>query len=65
MKIYNGHALYERADKDAPEQIKDRNGDIVLNCCKVCGMAEVELSEPCVDRVEAAEAHLKALGIAV
>ncbi|MEJ0004413.1 MAG: DUF3850 domain-containing protein [Pararobbsia sp.] len=30
--------------------IRDRNGDVVLGLCKVCGRAESELSEPCAPR---------------
>ena len=37
------HILYETADKDRPEQICDRNGEVVLGLCKVCGKAEIEL----------------------
>lgn len=42
------HDLYKNGDKGAPEQILDRNGDVVLDCCKRCGKAEIELSEPCI-----------------
>lgn len=37
------HDLYETGDSDAPEAIKDRNGEVVLNMCRRCGKAEVEL----------------------
>ena len=43
------HVLYETKDKDAPDVIRDRNGEVVLGLCKVCGRAEVELDEPCTD----------------
>lgn len=43
----NGHILYVRSDKDAPDSIKDVNGDIALELCKVCGRGEVELDEQC------------------
>jgi hypothetical protein len=48
-KVPREHDLYKTGDPDAPEQIKDRNGVVVLNCCRVCGKAEVELvdGEPC------------------
>lgn len=46
------HVLYKREDKDAPEQIKDRNGDIVLDMCRICGRAESELTEPCGPRLD-------------
>jgi hypothetical protein len=42
------HQLYQTGDPDAPDAVRDRNGDVVLSMCKVCGKAEVELSEPCV-----------------
>lgn len=37
------HQIYTNADKDAPKAIKDRNDDVVLSMCKVCGGAETEL----------------------
>ena len=46
------HVLYEKGDTDAPESIKDRNGDIVLGLCKRCGAAEADLIEPCVTKPE-------------
>ena len=49
------YILYTDEDKNAPESIKDRNGQVVLSMCKVCGKAEIELSEPCVDPVEKME----------
>lgn len=39
------HRLYETEDKDAPEQIKDRNGDVCLGQCRRCGRAEIQLTE--------------------
>lgn len=42
------HDLYKTGDKDAPEQILDRNGAVALDCCKRCGKFESQLSEPCV-----------------
>jgi hypothetical protein len=47
MKTPPTHILYQNGDPQAPEQIKDRNGEIVLRLCKLCGRAEIELSEPC------------------
>lgn len=41
------HVLYERGDADAPDVIKDRNGDITLGLCKICGKGEAELVELC------------------
>ena len=47
MGTYPEHELYKTGDSDAPEQIKDRNGEVVLNLCRRCGRGEVELSGPC------------------
>lgn len=41
------HDLYETGDPDAPDCVRDRNGDVVLELCRRCGRGEVELSEPC------------------
>lgn len=41
------HILYKTSDKDAPESIKDVNGEVVLSLCRVCGKGEADLSEPC------------------
>lgn len=43
----NGHVLYQTGDADAPDVILDRNGDVALGMCKICGKAEIELTEPC------------------
>lgn len=43
----NGHELYINSDPDAPERIKDRNGEIALHQCRVCGAAEIELEVHC------------------
>jgi len=42
-----GHVLYKKGDADAPDNIKDANGDIALAMCRVCGNAESGLSDPC------------------
>ena len=42
------HDLYTDADKDKPNAICDRNGQVALAMCKTCGKAEIELDEPCV-----------------
>lgn len=42
------HILYKDGDKNIPTSIKDRNGEVVLDLCKVCGRGEAELAEPCV-----------------
>ena len=41
------HDLYATGDENAPNSIKDQNGDVALGMCKRCGRAESELSEPC------------------
>ena len=37
------HDFYKTGDADAPIQIQDRNGEVVLSCCRRCGRAEIEL----------------------
>ncbi len=44
------HVLYETGDKDAPDQIKDSNGEVALGLCKVCGGAEAALPTDCPGR---------------
>ncbi len=47
----NTHTVYKNGDSDAPDCIKDNNGDIVLGLCRVCGAGESELYEyPCTYR---------------
>jgi NTP pyrophosphatase (non-canonical NTP hydrolase) len=43
------HELYKTGDADAPEQVKDRNGEVVLDQCRHCGRAESQLldGKPC------------------
>ena len=41
------HVLFTSADRDAPDCIRDRNGEVVLGLCKICGRGEIELREPC------------------
>ena len=41
------HNLYERGDAGCPDQILDRNGDVVLGLCKACGQAEADLAPDC------------------
>lgn len=43
----NRHSLYNTGDSDAPEQIKDRNGEVVLQSCRKCGQAEADLQPEC------------------
>ena len=42
-----GHILYETKDEDAPDVIRDNNGEVVLGLCRICGRAESQLDEPC------------------
>lgn len=42
------HDLYKTGDADAPDVIKDRNGEVVLGLCRRCNKGEVELDGPCV-----------------
>lgn len=46
------HDLYETNDLDAPECIKDRNGEVILGLCKKCGRAEIELEELCGEPIQ-------------
>lgn len=39
------HELYTGFDPLAPAAIKDRNGEVVLACCKKCGLGEIQLDE--------------------
>ena len=41
------HDCYKTGDIDAPETIKDRNGEIVLSLCRRCGGAEASLPTQC------------------
>ena len=41
------HNFYKTGDKDAPDIIKDRNGEVVLNLCRSCGKAEGDLNSYC------------------
>lgn len=47
MRTHNGHRLYTTEDKDRPELICDRNGEVVLGLCRDCGSAEADLEKPC------------------
>lgn len=40
------HVFYTNADADRPAQICDRNGEVALAMCKLCGKAESELTAP-------------------
>lgn len=41
------HDLYKTGDADAPNVIKDRNGEVVLGLCRRCGQAEADLEPMC------------------
>lgn len=45
--VTEAHILYKTGDPDAPDVIKDRNGEVVLGLCRICGRGGAELSEPC------------------
>lgn len=47
FKNHPSHDLYKTGDLDAPDSIKDRNGEVALDMCKACGRGEIELVEPC------------------
>lgn len=42
------HDLYRTGDAGAPLAIQDRNGEVVLQLCKLCRKGESELVEPCI-----------------
>lgn len=47
---HSTHSIIRQGDPDAhdaPEQIKDRNGHIVLNYCRKCREYEAGLDAPC------------------
>lgn len=44
------HRLYKTRDADAPEGIKDRNGEVVLDLCRDCGAGESQLSESYIEK---------------
>jgi len=49
--VFDGnHQFYTDHDKDAPSVIKDRNGQVVLSLCKICGGAEGCLPTNCPGR---------------
>ena len=41
------HDLYMTGDPDAPNSIKDGDGDVVLGLCRKCGKGEAELEGSC------------------
>ena len=44
------HRLYVTEDHGAPSTILDRNGEVVLSLCKVCGGAEGAMPTDCPGR---------------
>ncbi len=42
-----GHVYFQTGDADAPDYIKDRNGEVVLGMCKLCRKAENEIGDIC------------------
>ena len=44
------HILWKDQDENIPPQICDRNGQVALAQCKVCGQAESELEKECPGR---------------
>lgn len=44
VALGEAHDLYTDADKDRPDVICDRNGQVVLGLCKRCGKGEAELT---------------------
>jgi hypothetical protein len=40
------HRLYETGDIDTPLSVQDRNGEVVLALCRVCGQAEADFMPP-------------------
>ena len=46
------HIFYKTSDKDSPEQVLDRNGEVALNLCRVCNQAEGDLEEFCQKDIE-------------
>lgn len=45
--VESKHYLYKDGDNNVPSTLLDRNGQIVLSMCRICGKAEGELSESC------------------
>lgn len=41
------HDTYETGDINAPAAILDRNGEVVLSLCKICGGAESSMPTEC------------------
>lgn len=58
VDVSQQHVLYQTGDQDAPEVIKDRNGEVVLGLCRRCGRGERELDQPCDTRDDKQMANL-------
>lgn len=56
MSAAADHLLYTTADNDKPRHVCDRNGEVVLSQCKLCGKAEIELDGPCTPVTKRAQA---------
>lgn len=41
------HTLWERGDPGLPAGLADRNGDVVLAMCRICGQVEADLEDSC------------------
>lgn len=57
MKVVKGHLVLTGSDRGLfriPEKIKDRNSDIALDMCVICGKAESELEGSCEPKHSAA-----------
>lgn len=55
LEFKYGHDLYKTGDADAPDQIKDRNGEVALDMCRTCHCAESQLVGVCVALVQEAD----------
>ena len=44
------HVLYKTGDIDAPDSIKDNNGEVALGLCRICNKGEIELEGPCIQK---------------
>lgn len=45
------HSLYKTGDADVPDVLTDRNGEVVLTLCRVCGGAEGAMPTDCPAKV--------------
>lgn len=57
------HVLYKTGDADAPDVIKDSNGEVVLGLCRACGAAEIDLQMDCTPKPDAVARAFVADGI--